>query len=202
MRGSRGCSRRVSQVLNIVHSHFFSFFFPSCSNKGLICQGGELTCKYLSERAEMNAVSLESMSKGLFVPVFVSLAHYFNDNRTLQFETFLLWIDAEMRFIISSSYFYHINYQLTTSNCQTKTTTGLLKTGIITIMQSELGIQLAAVTVPEVPHATICLEHLLPGLLCFFLFLSSFFFLFITVSKDVGNNKTNRPFITYSWRWN
>lgn len=103
---------------------------------------------------------------------------FFNDNRTLQFETVLLWIDAEMRLIISFRfwfcYFYHINYQITTSNCQTKTTsttTGLLKTGILKMVQCELGIQLAAVTVPEVPHATICLEHLLFGPLCFFLLL-------------------------------
>lgn len=37
------------------------------------------------------------------------------------------------------------------------------------MVQSELDIQLAAVTVLEVPHATICLEHLLSGLLCYFL---------------------------------
>lgn len=154
-----------------------------------------------------NETSLESMRKGLFAPVFVSLVHHFNDNRTLQFETFLLWIDAEMRLIISFRfwfcYFYHINYQITTSNCQTKTTsttTGLLKTGILKMVQCELGIQLAAVTVPEVPHATICLEHLLFGLLCFFLLL--FFHNCDQLRRGKQQQQKNRAFITYSWRWN
>lgn len=159
-----------------------------------------------------NEMSLESMRKGLFVPVFVSLAHHFNDNRTLQFETFLLWIGAEMRLIISFRfwfcYFYHINYPKTTSNCQTKTTstttTGLLKTGILkwTWQLSELGIQLAAVTVPEVPHATVCLEHLLSGLLYFFLFFLLLFFHNCDQPRRGKQQQKNRPFITYSWRWN
>lgn len=38
------------------------------------------------------------------------------------------------------------------------------------MVQSQLGIQLAAVTVPEVPHATVCLEHLLSGLIFFLVF--------------------------------
>lgn len=157
-----------------------------------------------------NEMSLESMRKGLFVPV--SLAHHFNDNQTLQFETFLLWIGAEMRLIISFRFwfcffftFYHINYQKTTSNCQTKTTsttTGLLKTGILKMVQSQLGIQLAAVTVPEVPHATVCLEHLLSGLLYFFLFFLLLFFHDCDQLRRGKRQQKNRPFITYSWRWN
>lgn len=53
----------LKRLILCIHIFFLFFFPPSCSNKGLICQGGELTCKYLSERAEMNAVQLRDRAE-------------------------------------------------------------------------------------------------------------------------------------------